>query len=117
MWYESVSWKAALFHCWHIELNSLLYFGERFALLQEAHFIPIRTMVTSPRSACSGTVHVYVLAFVVWLSNARYAILSHSKRYIMVPQYVKRNRTAVLYSTPEDILSFQRTFLTFLTVP
>ena len=111
MWYESVSWKATLFHCWHIELNSLLDFGERFA-----HFIPVSTMVTSSRSAHSETVHVYVLIFVVRLSNARYAILSHSKRYVMVPQYVKGNRTAVLYSTPEDILPFQRTFLTFLTV-
>jgi hypothetical protein len=116
MWYESVSWKATLFHSWHIELNSLLYFGERFSQLQEAHFIPIRTMVTSSRSARSGTVHVYVLTFVVWLSNARYTTLSHNKRYIMVSQYVKGNRAAVLYSTPEDILLFQRTFPTFLTV-
>jgi len=34
----------------------------------------------------------------------------------MMPQYVKGNRTATLYSTPEDMLSFQRTFPTFLTV-
>jgi hypothetical protein len=114
MWYESVSWKAALYHCWHIELNSLLYFGERLARLQEAQFI--RKMVTFSRSACCGSVRVYVLVFLVWLSNARYAILCHSERYIVVPQYVKRNKMAVLYSTPEDILSFQITFLTFLTV-
>jgi len=107
MWYESISWKAALFHCWHIELNSLLYFRERFVQLQEARFIPIRTMVTSSRSACSGTAHVYVLTFVVWLSNASYAIMSHSKRYIMVSQYVKGNRTAVLCSTPEIYFHFK----------
>lgn len=114
MWYESVSCEAALYHCWHIELNSLLYFGERLAEPQEAQFI--RKMVTFSRSACSGSVRVYVLVLLVWLSNARFAILRHLKRYIVVPDYVQRNRMAVLYSTPEDILSSQRTFLAFLAV-
>jgi len=51
-----------------------------------------------------------VLTFVVWLSNASYAIMSHSKRYIIVSQYVKGNRTAVLYSTPEIYFHFKEIF-------